>query len=158
DEKGNLRAWPDGALHVGAAEKYARLMHFKPEVLPVPGDPQSETSRQATKAIKRFMEDQSVCAFYGFSGGGINLRHILHALAKNHPDTLERIQLVVVIGAPEHPSIDYHHTTINALAKKVMAEKRIDTKSWKPAHYWLIYRTNPPASILPKGLPKGTGT
>jgi hypothetical protein len=156
DEKGNLPAWPIGALHVGAAEKYASLMHFKPVVLPIPGQPQSETSPQATEAVKQFLEDQSVCAFYGFSGGGINLRYILDSLAKNHPETLERIQVVVVIGAPENPRIDYHKTTINDMAKKVMAKKRIDTTNWTPAHYWLIYRTNPPEDA--PFVPKGAGT
>jgi len=29
--------------------------------------------------------------FYGFSGGSYNLRYILRSLAKNHPDTLHRI-------------------------------------------------------------------
>jgi hypothetical protein len=158
DERGNYPAWPAGALHVWAATKYARLLHFKPVVLDIPGQPQSETSPQATEALKQFLEDQSVRAFYGFSGGGINLRHILHSLAKNHPETLERIEVVVVIGAPEHPGSDYHHSTINDMAKKEMAKKRIDTANWKPGHWWLIYKANPPKWILPKGVPKDTST
>ncbi len=158
DEHGNYRAWSDGALHERPAKEYARLMHFKPEVLNIPGQPQSETSPQATEALKRFLNDTSFQAFYGFSGGGINLRHILHSLAKNHPETLDRIQMVVVIGAPEHPKSDYHHSTINDMARKEMAKKHIDTANWKPAHYWLIYMTNPPKWILPKGVPQDTST
>ncbi len=157
DEHGNYPAWPKGALHEWAASEYARLMHYKPVVLDIPGLPQSETSPQATEALKQFLEDQSVRAFYGFSGGGINLRHILHSLAKNHPETLDRIQVVVVIGAPEHPKSDYHHSTINDMARKEMAKRHIDATNWAPAHYWLIYMTNPPGKwILPKGVPQDT--
>jgi len=145
DEHGNYPAWPHGALHVSAATKYARLMHFEPVVLDIPGLPQSETSPQATEALKRFLEDRSVQAFYGFSGGGINLRHILRSLAKNHPETLDRIQMVVVIGAPEHPKSDYDHSTINDMARKEMAKKHIDATNW--AGKW----------ILPKGVPQDTG-
>ena len=158
DEHGNYPAWPHGALHVSAATKYARLMHFEPVVLDIPGQPQSETSPLATEALKRFLEDHSIQAFYGFSGGGINLRYILHSLAKNHPEALDRIQMVVVVGAPENPLSDYHHSTISDMAKKEMAKKHIDTTNWKPAHYWLIYRTNPPGKwILPKGVSQDTG-
>jgi hypothetical protein len=157
DESGNYPAWPNGALHVSAATKYARLMHFEPVVLDIPGQPQSETSPQATEALKRFLEDRSVQAFYGFSGGGINLRHILHSLAKNHPETLDRIQMVVVIGAPEHPKSDYDRSTINDMARKEMAKKHVDATNWAPAHYWLIYMTNPTGKwILPKGVPQNT--
>jgi hypothetical protein len=157
DENGNTPPWPKGALHERPAKEYARLMHYEPVVLDIPGQPQGETSPQATEALKQFLEDQSVCAFYGFSGGGINLRHILHSLAKNHPETLERIQMVVVIGAPEHPKSDYHSSTINDMAKKEMAKKHIDPTDWKPAHYWLVYMTNPPGKwILPKGVPQDT--
>lgn len=66
DEHGNYPAWPKGALHEWAASEYARLMHYKPVVLDIPGLPQSETSPQATEALKQFLEDQSVRAFYGF--------------------------------------------------------------------------------------------
>jgi hypothetical protein len=157
DEHGNYLAWPKRALHEWAASEYARRMHYKPVVLDIPGLPQSETSPQSTEALKQFLEDQSVCAFYGFSGGGINLRHILHSLAKNHPEILERIQMVVVIGAPEHPKSDYHNSTINDMAKKEMAKKHIDATNWAPAHYWLIYMTNPTGKwILPKGVPQDT--
>jgi hypothetical protein len=158
DEHGNYRGWSEGALHERPAKEYARLMHFKPDVLPIPGLPQSETSPQSAEALKRFLNDTSYQAFYGFSGGGINLRHILHSLAKNHPETLERIQMVVVVGAPEHPKSDYQSSTINNMAKEEMAKKHIDTANWKPAHYWLIYMTNPPKSILAKGVPQGTST
>ena len=67
DEQGNTNvAWPFGALHVWAAREYARRKDYEPVVLDIPGQPQSETSPQATEALKQFLEDQSVRAFYGF--------------------------------------------------------------------------------------------
>jgi hypothetical protein len=67
-------------------------------VLDKPGQPRSETSPQATAALTMFLGDESVAAFYGFSGGGYNLRYILLSLAKNYPEALHRIDLVVVFG------------------------------------------------------------
>src|SRR5712671_4320640 len=85
DEQGNNIAWPAGALHVWAASEYARRNGYEPVLLDIPGQPQSETSPQATEALKRFLDaNQSVTAFYGFSGGGYNLWWILLSLAKNH--------------------------------------------------------------------------
>jgi hypothetical protein len=101
DEKGNNNvAWPIGALHVQAASDYARRRGYEPVVLDKPGQPQSQVSPQAKAALKAFLDDEGVAAFYGFSGGGYNLKHILDFLASNKPDTLHRIALVVVIGAP----------------------------------------------------------
>jgi hypothetical protein len=160
NEQGNTNvAWPVGALHVWAAREYARRKDYEPVVLDIPGQPQSETSPQATEALKRFLNDTSFKAFYGFSGGGYNLRHILTSLAKNHPETLERIEMVVVLGAPKQPPSAYDSSTINDMAKKEMAKKHIDPTNWKPGTWGPpIYRTNPKTSAMPKYVPKGTDT
>src|SRR6266436_8302465 len=72
DEHGNYPAWPNGALHVSSATKYARLMHFEPVVLDIPGQPQSETSPQATEALKRFLDaGQSVPRSMDFRAAAI---------------------------------------------------------------------------------------
>src|SRR5580704_15610414 len=81
DEQGKNIAWPIGALHVWAATEFARRSGYEPIVLDKPGQPQGEKSPQATAALKTFFEDQAICAFYGFSGGGYNLKHILDYLA-----------------------------------------------------------------------------
>jgi hypothetical protein len=57
---------------VWAATEYARRSGYEGVVLDVPGQPQSQKSPQATAALKKFLEDQAVTAFYGFSGGGYN--------------------------------------------------------------------------------------
>src|SRR5260370_33015788 len=103
DEQGKNIAWPQGALHVWAAREYAKRKDYEPVVLDIPGHPQSETSPQATEALKRFLNDTSFKAFYGFSSGGYNLRYILTSLATNHPETLDRMETVVVLGAPKQP-------------------------------------------------------
>jgi hypothetical protein len=84
DEAGHDIAWPDGALHVQAASEYATSRGFEPIVLDVPGQPQGQRSPQAKAALKKFFGDEEVSAFYGFSGGGYNLRHILEYLASNN--------------------------------------------------------------------------
>jgi hypothetical protein len=66
DETGKKIAWPDGALHVGAAEEYARLKGYEPVVLKIPGHPQSEKSPQAARALELFLKHPEVTAFYGF--------------------------------------------------------------------------------------------
>jgi len=107
------------------------------------------------------LTDDSVKAFYGFSGGGYNVRYILTSLAKNHPETLERIEMVVVLGALQQKKSAFDSSTINDLAKQEMARKHIDPAktNWKPGTWGApIYGTNPPASLLPKYVPKGTDT
>lgn len=154
DEQGKTIAWPIGALHVRAASEYARRLGYEPIVLPVAGQPQSQTSPQATAALKAFLEDkdQAVTAFYGFSGGGYNLRHILDYLAWNKPQSLHRIDLVVAIGAPNPTGKSaYMPSSYNAVARK-------NVKGWQDANWDVVYRTNPKQSQLPEGLPKGTTT
>jgi hypothetical protein len=153
DEQGKAIAWPIGALHVWAASEYARRSGYEAVVLDKPGQPQSETSPQATAALKRFLEDQAVSAFYGFSGGGYNLRYILDYLASNNPEALHRIDLVVVLGSPKQPRLAYDPFRYNVIAKK-----KVHPAKWEPAKWDVVYRIDPPKSALPKDLPKSTAT
>lgn len=144
DEQGKKIAWPIGALHVEAASEYARRKGYEPTVLDKPGQPQSQDSPQAKAALTMFLHDQAVTAFYGFSGGGYNMRHILDFLVSKRPEALCRIDLVVVLGAPLQPKSAYESSTYNKLLKKEIS----------PAKWDLVYRTNPPPSspVVPKGL------
>jgi hypothetical protein len=153
DEQGKSIAWPIGALHVQAASEYARRSGYEPVVLPVSGLPQNQHSPQATAALKAFLEDQAVTAFYGFSGGGYNLKHILDYLALNNPEDLHRIDLVVVIGAPNKQGGKnlYMPSIYNAVARKKV-------KEWQDADWDVVFRVNPEQWQMPKGLPKGTPT
>ncbi len=155
DEQGNKIAWPIGALHVNAATEYARRLGYEGVVLPVQGWPQSQHSPQAKAALKAFHEDQSVTAFYGFSGGGYNLKHILDYLAANEPQSLHRIDRVVVIGSPNKQGgkAIYLPSVYNADAKKKAKDKDGKDLDWD-----VVFRENPDQSQLPKGLPKGTTT
>ena len=140
DEQGKAPAWPKGALHVKAATDYAEREGYEPIVLDVPGQPQSRQSPQAKAALKVFHDDPYVCAFYGFSGGGYNLRHILEHLAATEPQSLRRIELIVVIGAP-----------LNVDRKKVFVPARYNAlvprkakgKDWQDANWDVVYRENP---------------
>lgn len=158
DEQGNKIAWPIGALHVEAASEFARRRGYEPVVLDVPGQPQSEHSPQAKAAMKKFLEDQTVTAFYGFSGGGYNLKHILNHLASNAPEALHRIDLIVVLGAPGQPKSAYDSSGYNALVKSALAKRGIHHAQSGPVKWDLVYDTNPPKSALPKGLPNHTTT
>jgi len=156
DEHGDKIAWPNGALHVEAAKEYARRKGYEPIVLDVPGQPQSETSPQATQALKRFLADEDVTALYGFSGGGYNMRYILLSLAKNHPETLHRIDRVVVLGAPRQPESAYYASTYNQVAKE--HKRKGAPTDWKPAKWDLVYRVDPPKSALPDDVNKDLET
>src|SRR3954449_6171881 len=101
DEQGKKIAWPIGALHVKAAEDYAKQQGYEPLTLAVPGDyPQSADSDQSKAALKAFHDGDAVKAFYGFSGGGYNLHWMLEFLAKQEPQSLRRIERIVALGAP----------------------------------------------------------
>jgi hypothetical protein len=152
DEHGHNIAWPDGALHVQAASEYAKSRGFEPIVLDVPGQPQGEGSPQAKAALKEFFHDEDVSALYGFSGGGYNLRHILEYLASNKPDALRRINLLVVLGAPQQPKDMFESARYNELVRKH------GHPGWAPVNWEVVYGTNPPRSTLPKGLPRNTDT
>ncbi len=144
DEQGNTIAWPNGALHVGAANEFARRKGYDPVVLDKPGQPQSKTSPQANAAVELFLGNPEVAAFYGFSGGGYNMRHILDRLSEENPDELWRIELVVILGAPLQPASAFEAGKYNRTLKK---------KNIVPGSWTVIYRTNPPAdhAVVPKG-------
>lgn len=155
DEKGKPIAWPIGALHVQAATDYAKRLGYEGIVLPVPGQPQSQHSPQAKAALKVFHEDEDVCAFYGFSGGGYNLKHILDYLAAHEPQSLRRIDRVVVIGSPNKLGGKklYEPHRYN-----VVAHKKVKGEDWQDADWEVVFRTNPKPSQMPRGLPHGIGT
>ncbi|WP_426955707.1 hypothetical protein [Muricoccus radiodurans] len=144
DERGVEIAWPSGALHVDAAVEYARRKGYKGVVLDKPGNPQGQTSPQAKAALKNFQDDEMVTALYGFSGGGYNVRHILYYLSLHQPATLSRIDLVVVIGSPKQPKINYHPSSFRSRGGA------------HPGKWEVVYRIDPPRTALPSGLPRGT--
>jgi hypothetical protein len=148
DENGKPIAWPKGALHVKAATDYAEREGYDPIVLDVPGQPQSRQSPQAKAALKAFHDDESVCAFYGFSGGGYNLRHILEHLAATEPQSLSRIELVVVIGAP----FDDRKKVFLPARYNALVAKKAKGKDWKAPDWDVVYRENPTKAQMPKGL------
>jgi hypothetical protein len=151
DEQGKTIAWPIGALHVWAAREYAKQSGYEPIVLDKPGQPQSQSSPQAKAALKAFHDDKDVAAFYGFSGGGYNLKFILDYLAENEPQSLRRITKVVVIGSPYKHGGKNHYvpSVFNAVARKKI-------KDWQDVDWEVVFRTNPEEWQMPKGLPKGT--
>ena len=93
------RNWPQGALDEPSALAYAQRTGYFGKVLDVPGNTGAK-SKQTLLALREFRQDQSVQAFYGFSGGGYNLRHIVRALTANEKT---RIRKLVVLGAPKNP-------------------------------------------------------
>jgi hypothetical protein len=153
DENGSKIAWPKGALHVHAATEYAKSKGYEPAVLDVPGFPQGQKSAQVKAALKQFFEDMGITAFYGFSGGGYNLRHILEYLVSNKPEALRRIDLIVVLGAPEQPRSKFEASRYNKVAMS-----KVHPGHWEPVKWELVYGTNPPKSALPPGLPNGLDT
>jgi hypothetical protein len=137
NEKGDFQKWPTGALHEGAATAYARRRDYDPTVIQAAGS----TESQKSKTIEACLDSsQNVHALYGFSGGGYNVHWVLEALKKKK--TLDRIQLVVVLGAP-------------ALTKFPRTGKKV----YLPAYYGLssgawevVFRCNPPRKLMPQGL------
>jgi len=81
------------------AIEYARQRGYLGKVLDVSGEA-FPGSPQVVMALQAFRSDPDVEALYGFSGGGYNVRHVLASLA---PQEKARINLVVVVGAPENP-------------------------------------------------------
>ena len=138
-------------MHESPAKEYARRKGYEPLVLDEPGLPQCETSRQSAKALDAFLKDpdQAVTAFYGFSGGGYNLRYILIHLAEHNPKALHRIRLVVVLGSPVQPESEYSPLKYNILVKRMLARKKVE---WRPVRWEVVYRTDPKQSTLPKDL------
>ena len=93
------RDWPRGALDEPPALEYAKRRDYQGRVLDVAGATGAH-SPQTQMALAEFRSDESVAALYGFSGGGYNVLHIIHALTAAER---ERLRLVVVLGAPKNP-------------------------------------------------------
>jgi hypothetical protein len=114
------RDWPRGALDEPPALEYARRRGYVGQVLDVAGAT-GKKSEQTLMALAEFRRDETVSALYGFSGGGYNVWHIIHALSQ--PEKA-RLRLVVVLGAPKTPSHAYRGP-------------------WE-----LVYRTDPPGGHM----------
>ena len=132
DENGNVISYPNGALHEGVALEYAKRRGYTGKVLDVDGST-GATSKQTEMALEEFRRDKAVAAFYGFSGGGYNIKHILDKLTD---DERSRVLLVVVLGAPKNSLDVYLASTYGGQAKWVV-----------------VYKTNPPKSapFVPPG-------
>jgi hypothetical protein len=157
DEQGNKIAWPNGALHVKAASDFAKRLGYDPVVIDVGGYPQSQHSPQAKAALKAFhdLDDQTVVGFYGFSGGGYNVKHILDYLAAHEPQSIRRIDRVVVLGAPNKQG---GKDLYKPAGYNVIAKKKAKDPDWTDADWEVIFRENPDPSQLPNGVPKDTPT
>ena len=112
--------WPRGALYEEPALEYAKRRGFDGEVLDMPGRAY-KGSPQHLKALAEYRRDQTFGALYGFSAGGYNVFHIVNDLER---DERSRLQLVVVLGAPERSADSF-------------------TGPWE-----LVYRKDPPAGHM----------
>ena len=147
DEQGNTPAWPKGALHVKAASDYAMREGFDPSWLTRGAIRRARTVRKPRRPWRCFMKDELDVAFYGFSGGGYNLRHILEYLAAKEPQSLRRIKRVVVLGAPfKERAKMFAPARYNALVNE-----KAKGQGWQKPDWVVVYRENPTASQLPKG-------
>jgi hypothetical protein len=135
NENGKIVHYKNGALHDGVAVEYAKRKSYIGKVLDVDGATGPE-SKQTKMALEEFRRDQTVAAFFGFSGGGYNVRHILNKLTD---DERSRVKLIVVLGAPKNSADVYQASKYGNKAK------------WE-----LVYKTNP-AKTAPF-VPKGAGT
>jgi hypothetical protein len=172
DEYGKPANWPIGALHVQAAEDYARKRDFEPETLPLEGQQSGYKGKQVQEVLKKFVgftlgsksyakdpkitPDLDIHAFYGFSGGSYNVYWILNYLAENQPDELQRINLVVVLGLDKENKrrADYEWPRYQAIAKKNGVHQTTwASEKWKNG-WEIIYHTNPDRKLLPATLPK----
>lgn len=134
DEEGNPKKYKKGALHDHAAMEYARRRNYEPVVLDMSGDfgpgPNRGSSPQTLAALDWIYGDPEFAALYGFSGGGYNVWWILQKLKEKD---LKRIELIVVLGAPDTPESQFHKS------------------KYKGARWELVYGKNPPSSFkLPK--------
>lgn len=114
------RSWPRGALDEPPALAYAKARGYQGRVLDVSGET-GVNSEQVRLAIEAIRSDPFITALYGFSGGGYNVKHILGILTG---EELKRLELVVVLGAPNYAAERYKG-------------------SWE-----LVYRTDPPAGHM----------
>jgi hypothetical protein len=106
DEFGNPAKWPIGALHVRAAEDFARKRGYEPKTLGLEGQQSVYKGKQVRGFLKLFaglilgrksyendMElkpDLDIHALYGFSGGAYNVWWILNFLAEKSGTRFQR--------------------------------------------------------------------
>jgi hypothetical protein len=160
DDLGNKIAWPTGALHAYRAETYAKLKGYKPVRLNISGSPpRTDDSPQISAALEKFLGDERVAAFYGFSGGGYNVKHILVNLATKHPETLYRIWLVVVLGAaPDNDKREYYASNYVKPGQesydRLVKLKKIDPAKdpYLRPNWDLVWKDNPEKEALWKDL------
>jgi hypothetical protein len=130
DENRNTPAWPNGALHEQPAKNYATLLGFKPKVLDVSGDPGPSLNRAKSDgtlmALECFRAHPSITAFYGFSGGGYNLWHILNNMTE---DERRRVKWVAVIG-------------VDAAGKSARPRSDYESRNFKGGSWQLDYLAN----------------
>jgi hypothetical protein len=149
DESGNKFNYKDGALHEQAAKDFATCLGLEGEVLPVSGDPRNVKvdgkwvsdrtgNLQTMKALDKFRHDDAIVGFYGFSGGGYDVLHILNQL---NTEELKRIHNVVVLGAPPVKGYPQQSDFESATFAKKKGDKAI---KWD-----LVYppEQNPPSSF-----------
>lgn len=86
-----------------AALAYAKHAGYEGRVLNVSGEAFAG-SPQTGAAVAEIRRDPSITSLYGFSGGGYNVRHVLNSLNEAERN---RLELVVVIGAPKNPASAY---------------------------------------------------
>jgi hypothetical protein len=157
DDQGKRHVWPEGALHEKAARAFAKQLGYDDIMVKGAGSPQGPKSPQATDALDKLHEDKEAeIGFYGFSGGGYNVWHILKLLAATEPQSLLRIHDVIVIGAPNEMGgkAIYMPAYYDALV-----DKKAKGKDWK-LKWDPIFRKNPKPEQMPKGvtLEKGVDT
>jgi hypothetical protein len=95
--------WPRGALHEAPALEYATRRGYDGVVLDIAGTA-FKGSPQHKLALEEYRGDLTVGALYGFSGGGYNVFHVISDLTKAERG---RLQLVVVLGAPERSAASF---------------------------------------------------
>lgn len=98
--------YSNGALDEPSALQYARRRQYEGYVLDASGET-GDNSIQTRRALTAFRRDKTITALYGFSGGGYNVWHILKQLKATEK---ERLELVVVLGAPKTPEHQFKGT------------------------------------------------
>ena len=95
--------WPRGALREAPALEYATRRGYDGRVLDIAGLAY-KGSPQHKLALEEYRADVTIGALYGFSAGGYNTFHVINDLT-----TAERgrLQLVVVLGAPERSAASF---------------------------------------------------
>jgi hypothetical protein len=151
DEEGVKVPYRKGALHEGAAREYATLRGRDPVVLDVSGDALANGNRdknpQTVQALLQLRDEPSYDSIYGFSGGGYDVLHILNQLKA---EELERIHLIVVLGAP--PGKNGYPDESNFKPDSFARKFRNDKIRWE-----LVYRTNPNPGAKGQGWGGGKG-